>query len=188
MPGDTRRRMVEGAATLLARQGVQATSFGEVLKLTGGSRGSIYHHFPRGKSQLVEEAVDLLGTQAFDPIERFAGASAEEVTREFLNLWRSFIDGFELRGGCAILTVTVTTDSPELIDHTAAVFKRWRTRLAALLETGGLSARNAAGFATTLIAAVEGALVFARAEQSMDPFDLVADQMLDQVRRLAADA
>jgi AcrR family transcriptional regulator len=134
-----RARMVEGAAVLLARQGVQATSFGEVLKLTGASRGSIYHHFPGGKTQLVGEAVDLLGARAFDPIEQHAGASAEEITRAFLRLWRSFIDEAGLSGGCGLLTVTVTADSAELIDRTAAVFARWRARLAALLAQGGLA-------------------------------------------------
>jgi TetR/AcrR family transcriptional repressor of lmrAB and yxaGH operons len=184
MPSDTRARMVEGAATLLAHQGVQATSFAEILKVSGGSRGSIYHHFPGGKTQLVAEAVDLLGELAFAPVTELAGASAEAVTRAFLDLWRSFIDGFELRGGCAILSVTVTTDSPDLIERTAAVFAGWRTRLADLLHQGGLEERHAAGFAVLLISAVEGALVLARAEKSMEPYDLTAEQLMTHLRFL----
>jgi AcrR family transcriptional regulator len=186
MASEAKRRIVEGAAELLAKQGVQATSFAEVLKRTGGSRGSIYHHFPRGKSQLVEEAVDLLSEQAFAPMESYAGRPADQVTAAFLQLWRSFTDGYELRGGCAILTVTVTADSPRLIECTGAVFRSWRVRLAALLAQGGLTQPNADAFSATLIAAVEGALVISRAERSMEPFDLVASQLLSQARHLAA--
>lgn len=184
MPSDIKARMVEAAASLLARRGVQATSFGEVLKMTGGSRGSLYHHFPGGKAQLVQEAVALLRDRAFEPMDAHAGASAERVTQAFLNLWRSFIDGFELQGGCVMFTVTVTADSPDVIAQTAAAFATWRTRLAALLRQGGLQEQQATAFAATLIAAAEGALVIARAERSMEPFDAVAGHLLDQARRM----
>ena len=51
--------MVAGAARLLASRGLQATSFSEVLELTASPRGSVYHHFPQGKEQLVKAALDL---------------------------------------------------------------------------------------------------------------------------------
>jgi len=38
------------------------------------------------------------------------------------------------------------------------------------------------------VAASEGAVVLARAEQSLEPFDLVVDQLLEQVRALARPA
>ncbi|SNS84975.1 TetR/AcrR family transcriptional regulator, lmrAB and yxaGH operons repressor [Streptosporangium subroseum] len=95
--------------------------------------------------------------------------------------------GFTVQGGCVILAVTVTADSAQLVGHTAAVFRTWRIRLAALLEEGGLDHEDAVGFSATLIAAIEGAVVFARAERSMDPFDLISRQMLDQVGRLRRD-
>ncbi|HAM27085.1 MAG TPA: TetR/AcrR family transcriptional regulator, partial [Microbacteriaceae bacterium] len=46
--------MAEGAALLLAKHGLQGTSFSEVLELTGAPRGSVYHHFPNGKNQLID--------------------------------------------------------------------------------------------------------------------------------------
>jgi hypothetical protein len=55
-----------------------------------------------------------------------------------------------------------------------------------LLEEGGLTAKQAAQFAATLVAASEGAVALSRAEQSMEPFDLVAEQLLDQVRSMTA--
>jgi len=184
-----RDRMVEAAAELLARHGIQATSFAAVIAASGASRGSIYHHFPDGKGQLVAEAIDWLGSQAFDSIEEYAGESAEVITCEYLRMWRSFIDpvgGFTLRGGCAILTVTVTADSDQLIDRAASVFRGWRTRLAELLSAGGLDAADAVGFSATLISAAEGALVLARAERNFEPFDRVANQLTEYVHHLAA--
>ena len=57
MAKDVRERMVAGASQLLATKGLQATSFGEVIELTDTPRGSIYHHFPGGKDELVLAAL-----------------------------------------------------------------------------------------------------------------------------------
>src|SRR6185295_6004342 len=83
-----RERMIAGAVRLLAQQGLQATSFAEVLQLTGAPRGSIYHHFPAGKDQLVAAAVEASGRQALSILDGLAGESPERITETFLGLWR----------------------------------------------------------------------------------------------------
>jgi TetR/AcrR family transcriptional regulator, lmrAB and yxaGH operons repressor len=186
MAADTRGRMVAGAARLLAQRGLQETSFSEVLELTGAPRGSIYHHFPQGKHQLVAAAVDLAGANAMQAIERSAGQPAAEVTRHFLSLWREVLVRSNYTVGCSVLAVTIASDSSELLEHAAAVFRTWRTRLGELLRDGGLAPAEATRFAALLIASTEGAVVLSRAEQSMEPFDLVAEQLSSQVAALAA--
>jgi AcrR family transcriptional regulator len=177
--------MVEGAVRLLAQRGLQATSFSEVLELTGAPRGSVYHHFPDGKDQLVSSAVDLAGARALEYLDRWAGSRPEDITESFLGIWRSVLSGSRFGAGCAVLAVTVATDSQELLNHTATVFRAWRERLTELFEQGGLSPRDAARFAATLVASSEGAVVLSRAEQSMEPFDLVSELLLDQIRKIA---
>ena len=184
MARDVRARMIEGAVRLLAKHGLQATSFSEVLEVTGAPRGSVYHHFPEGKDQLISSAVDLAGSNALKLLDAKFGASAEEITAAFLGMWRELLVRSHLGAGCAVLAVTVATDSPELLNHAGAVFRVWRGRLAELLEEGGLTKQEATLFAVTLIAASEGAVVLSRAEQSMEPFDLVAEQLLDHVREM----
>jgi TetR/AcrR family transcriptional repressor of lmrAB and yxaGH operons len=186
MAGEVRAKMIAGAMRLLARHGLQATSFAEVLAHTGAPRGSIYHHFPDGKDQLVGAAVKHASALALAFLEREAGSDAERITRHFFAMWRSVLERSQLTAGCAVLAVTVATDSEALLDHTAAIFRAWRIRLAQLLEEGGLSATAAARFAATLIASSEGAVVLSRAERSLEPFELVADELVAQVRRLLA--
>lgn len=184
MAGDVRDRMIEGAMTLLARRGLDATSFSEVLAATGAPRGSLYHHFPSGKEQLMAAAVDLAGSLLIGALERCAGASAEEVVRHFLLIWRTVLTRSECESGCAVLAVTVATDSTELLAHATAVFRAWRERLTILLVQGGLGQESAHRFAMMLIASVEGAVVLSRAEQSMEPFEAVALHLLEEVRRI----
>jgi TetR/AcrR family transcriptional regulator, lmrAB and yxaGH operons repressor len=186
MAGEVRGRMVAGAAQLLAQRGLQATSFSEVLELTGAPRGSVYHHFPEGKDQLVTAALDLVGARLLEAVDAQAGASAVDVTKAFLQVWRTVLERSKLSAGCAVLAVTVATDSDELLEHAAGVFGAWRSRLAELLQAGGLTTREARRFATTLVASAEGAVVLSRADQSMEPFELVSEQVLHQVRQMTA--
>jgi TetR/AcrR family transcriptional regulator, lmrAB and yxaGH operons repressor len=185
MARGVRERMVASAVALLARRGLQATSFSEVLEHSGAPRGSVYHHFPEGKNQMIDSALDAAGATAIDVLDRKAGASAEEIASWFLHIWREVLIRGKFEAGCAVLAVAVAAETPELLDHTARVFRTWRRRLTELLEQGGLTPTDAARFAATLVASSEGAVVLARAEQSLEPFDLVAEQLLEQVRRLA---
>jgi TetR/AcrR family transcriptional repressor of lmrAB and yxaGH operons len=185
MAGEVRAKMVAGAAQLLAERGLQGTSFAEVIERTGAPRGSLYHHFPEGKDQLVDSAMELAGARALGFLDRKVGASALEVTEYFLYLWHEVLSRSEFQAGCAVLAVTVATDSPELLSRASGIFRAWRLRIAELLCDGGLAERDAARFAATLVAATEGAVVLSRAEQSWEPFDLVAEQLIDEVKRLA---
>jgi TetR/AcrR family transcriptional regulator, lmrAB and yxaGH operons repressor len=181
MATDTRSAMVAGAARLLAERGLQATSFSEVLEATGAPRGSIYHHFPDGKDQLVAAAIEAAGGRAIAYLDAYEGSTAAEITAGFVGLWRDVLVRSQFRAGCAVLAVTVATDSPDLLDQAAGIFRSWRQRLSELLEIAGLDAGAAARLAATLVASCEGAVVLSRAEQNLDPFDLVAEQLLSQV-------
>jgi AcrR family transcriptional regulator len=178
--------MVDGAIRLLATRGLQATSFAEVLALTDAPRGSIYYHFPGGKDELVSAAVDRAGARALDAIDEKWWSNAEELTRLFLGIWRELLVRTDCGAGCAVLAVTVATDSQALLQRAGAVFRSWRGQLAESFERAGLSGENAARFAAILVAASEGAVALSRAEQSLEPFDLVADQLLTQIRGKSA--
>jgi AcrR family transcriptional regulator len=171
--------MIESAVTLLAIRGLQGTAFSDVLERSGAPRGSIYHHFPDGKDQLVDAAIELAGEHALRVLDAVEGAPPVEVTRYFLELWRQVLTRSNLRAGCAVLAVTVATDSPDLLDHAASVFRAWRGRLAALYVEGGVAPTEATRFAATLVAASEGAVVISRAERSLDTFETVAAQLVE---------
>src|SRR5438552_16966722 len=88
-----RERMIESAALLMRQQGVKSTSFSQALRHAAAPRGSIYHHFPGGQTQLIEEATryaaDLIAAglaaalREDDPI---AGLEAMEI------FWRSLLE------------------------------------------------------------------------------------------------
>ena len=175
---DARRKMIDSATILLATRGLQGTAFSDVVARSGAPRGSIYHHFPEGKDQLVDAAIALAGERALRVLDGVSGEPPKAVTRFFLDLWREVLVRSDLRAGCAVLAVTVATDSPDLLEHAATIFRAWRGRLAELYVAGGMDAEAAARLATTVVAASEGAVVVSRAERSLEPFELVAEQLM----------
>ncbi|WEK61639.1 MAG: TetR/AcrR family transcriptional regulator [Candidatus Microbacterium colombiense] len=181
MVTDARDRMVRTAALLLAKRGLQGASFSEVLTASGAPRGSIYHHFPEGKDQLVTEALALAQARALAALEEHRDRPATEIAQAFVQLWRDVLVASDHQAGCAVVAVTVATEDRALIETAAAVFRDWQDTLADLLRTGGVSADRAASLAALLIAASEGAVIVARAQGSLQRFDAVADELIGAV-------
>jgi len=181
-----RDRMVAGAVKLLAQRGLQATSFSSVLAETSAPRGSIYHHFPGGKEELVTAAIDATQAHALHLIDQDMGASAIEVTQSFLAAWRALLSYTDFAIGCALVAVTVAAETDGLRLRAAKAFRAWQDKLAAALQAGGLDAATAAPTATLLLAAAEGVVVICRAEHDMGPFEVVAAQLIEHVRALTA--
>jgi len=146
----------------------------------------MYHHFPGGKDQLVGEAIDLAGRRSLEQMDGLEGQSPEVIAERFLDGWRELLVQTRYRAGCAVLAVTVAADSDEVLRHADSVFASWIERLAQLFVLGGLPASSASDFATGLIAASEGAVAISRAQRDLRPFDIVAKQLMDQVRALSA--
>ncbi len=179
MAGDVRERMVQSAVVLLARHGYPGTSFAEVLTHSGAPRGSIYHHFPDGKDQLIAAAVELAGARAVALLDGLDGASATEIVDGFVAMWRVVLERSEFEAGCPVLAVTVSSTSEELLNQARDIFRAWSDRLAELFRASGQSNAEAAGAATLLIAATEGAVVLARADRSFAPLEAVGARLRD---------
>ena len=80
----------------------------------------------------------------------------------------------------------MAAETDGLRQRTAEAFRAWQDKLARALQAGGLRRGDARSTATLLLAASEGAVVICRAEQDIGPFELVATQLVEHVRALAA--
>ncbi len=175
-----RERMIQSAGTLLRERGLAGTSFREVLAHSGAPRGSIYHHFPEGKNQLVEEAVRAAGEAGGQMIAAGSATGDPVATlRTFIRLWGLGLEASDYEAGCPLVAVTTaaSTDEPGLRAAAAGAFGTWHDALAAGLRDAGLSRARARRLATTILAAVEGAVILCRAEHSGRPLKDVGAEL-----------
>jgi AcrR family transcriptional regulator len=176
--------MINGAARLLAQKGLQGASFAEVLELTGAPRGSVYHHFPDGKDEMVTAALDAVSEGTLKRLGEL-DRTPVAITGGFLALWSDLLDRAKLTAGCAVVAVTVAATG-DLLEHAGAIFSRWTGHLAGLLTEAGVAPDDAADFATLLISASEGAVIMSRAQRTRAPFDRVSRLLNAEAARLTA--
>ena len=182
---NVRREMAQGAVRLLATKGLEGTSVPEVLDAVGAPRGSVYHHFPGGKQELIEAALELARGHAKYAMAEVSGEPATVVVERFVGLWEQLLRGSKLTAGCAVMAVAVAAgDNIDLLNHSGAIFSGWRDQMTSLLESGGIMPDEAEDLASLVIAACEGAVAIARAEGEMVAFRSVAGQLV----ALTADA
>jgi TetR/AcrR family transcriptional repressor of lmrAB and yxaGH operons len=171
-----REAMLMTTMRLIREQGVAATGVLQVLDEAHAPRGSLYHHFPGGKSQLVTEALQLNAdqvTQALhDVVDRTPEATSAMV--EYANLLAWELEGTGFQSGCPIATAVLeqaaTDDAVAEVGDQA--FDTWRQVIADELRRSGVE--DADDLALLWIAAFEGALILARAKRDVAPLRRVA--------------
>ena len=176
----TRAKMVQSAALLLRQRGVSGTSFHRVLEESSTPRGSIAHHFPGGKREMIADAVRWAGGAATaamrQAIER-GDPPAELFSRLCAAYRRALVDS-DYAAGCPVGAVALESFDDELL-RTAVdgVFTEWRTLLRQSLTRAGHDASAAERRTDTCIAGLEGALMLARIDRSTRALDHVEQQL-----------
>lgn len=179
MAKDSRRRMVMSAASLIGSRGVSSTSFTDVLKHSRAPRGSIYHHFPEGKLELVGDAMRWTTEQVLAYQRTCTADTASGVLEHFVELFRQSVVSSHCRAGCPVAGVVVDTysEDEDVLELCRDSFRQWISLLTSQLAAIGLPRPSARSLAITALASIEGALILSRAERSVAPLATVADQL-----------
>jgi AcrR family transcriptional regulator len=170
--------MVVSAALLIRERGAHPTAIADVLEHSGAPRGSAYHYFPGGRTQLLCEAIDYAGEHIARRIAE--AASGLELLDDLVADYRQQLIDTDFRAGCPIVAVTVEAGDPAksdqavpVLDRAGAAFSRWTDLIRQRLVSDGVAAARAEELAMLTTAAIEGAIVMARASRDVKPLDLV---------------
>lgn len=187
-----REAMVYAAAQRLRRSGLAGVALREVAADAGAPRGSIQHYFPGGKDQLVRESLAWSGAFAAGRVaDDLARARHPTPARLFADLVGHWVRELTDRGfdrGCPVAATVVDAagTSDPLRTAAADALATWRRPLVDGLVAAGVPRRRAGSLATLMLAALEGALVLARAQRSAEPLRVVERELrplLDDARR-----
>ena len=170
---DGRERLLNGARKLLAEKGYAGMELRDVAERGKAPRGSIYHHFPGGKSQLAVEAAELEGTEIRAAIERsLEERGLAETLTMFGEMFRRRVKDQPERLGCPVAAAALARpEDPALAAAATAAFQSWEAPIAAALRDEGVGKADAETFAGLVVSTVEGALVRARAAGDEAPLD-----------------
>jgi AcrR family transcriptional regulator len=154
-------------------KGFGAVGMKDIVAASGAPIGSLYHHFPGGKTQIAREALvnagvayglliptlvaphDDLG-EAIESV--FAEAAADMADTGFANM-------------CPVGSVAaeVADTVEELRDTSATIFSGWLDGGTAYFASRGLPRHTARDLTVALVSALEGAFVLARSLRDVEP-------------------
>jgi len=171
-----RARMVRSAATLMRERGIHGVGLREIVAHSGGPRGSLGRYFPGGKTQLMTEAIDVALAELFDEVDRalIEAETFPDAIGVIVAPWRRLLVDHDFALGCPLAaTVVDAADNHALRVHVSELLARWQAPVADVYAKFGDSPAVADEQSTVLLAALEGALILARARRSTEPLDTV---------------
>jgi len=186
---DARPKMIKAARALIRERGYHATALSDVLELSAAPRGSVYFHFPGGKTQLAVEAAKAYARDQAEMIERAAEGvnSAVELVTAYVTRARENLVKSNYLEGCTIAPLVLEgAREPDLLNAGSAAFSHIIEGLAFQFAFFGMDRADARELAEVSVSGVQGALVTARALRSPAPFDSMLAILTDRAARLGA--
>lgn len=159
------------AIELLAERGVAGVTVDEVLARSGAPRGSVYHHFPGGRAQLVEDSVRRAGEVISDLMRAAvdSGKDTSQVLRAIVRFRKKLLEQTDFNAGCPVAAAVETNETTTAIAQ--AAFAEWEELIKLSLVSDGFAPDRARQLASVCVSAIEGAIVVSRSERNTRPLD-----------------
>ena len=165
---NTKERLIATTADLISKKGFRGMGINEVLAMVEVPKGSLYHHFPKGKESLVTEAVKYGGRAQMD---RYAaalkGKGAEEGLLAIIDVMIEDLENSDFCEACpiAIVALEASESTEDIRKACDDMFKSWQLGLARYLEKRGIS--NGLEKAEQFYALLEGGFILSKAHRDV---------------------
>ena len=160
----TAERILDTAQALAQVRGYNGFSYADISAEVGITKPSIHHHFP-SKAQLAEALVARY-RRRFAAARQEAGDAAAGVRERLTGYARLYAEVFTDGGRmclCGVFAADAASLPPEVRRATAAFFDDQQRWVAGAFAEAGLPPARARSAAQAFLAALEGALLLARA-------------------------
>ena len=171
--GKHRETILTAAVSLFRRRGYSGTGLAEILSESGAPKGSLYHYFPGGKTEIGAAADSAAGGQVTRTLKALAEAhdTPEALLRAYAAQLAVGMEQSQWRSGCPIATVLLETAPQEdrITKAGADAFSEWTRVFEEAMIQSSVPPERARSLARLAIATIEGSLILSRVERSSDP-------------------
>ena len=188
----TRQRIVELAAPVFNRQGYIGASLRDLVDATGLEKGGIYNHFG-SKEQLALESYDYAMSRVTNHLARSQDGATDAPDR-LVRMIRAFgvtARKPEIEGGCPIMNTAIEADDthPDLRDRARDSMTLWHRLVGRIVKDGKAEGTlrddiDPYALASTITAALEGALMLTRLYDDPSHMDHVVDHLVAHVETI----
>ncbi len=189
----TRQYIIEKTAPLFNCKGYEGTSLNDLTAATGLTKGAIYGNF-EDKEEIANEvfAWSMKRVKQFVQSRIDEGKTYREKLEALLDFYAGYVFNPPIPGGCPILNTAVEADDqfPKRRKLVAREMLRTVEAIEDLIEKGiaaGEFKKNVESrkLAYVFFCTVEGGLMFARAERSEEPMQIVVQHCKEIIKQIS---
>ena len=158
----SREEIMQRLLKMFRAGGYQGTSMSMISKETGLGKASLYHHFPGGKEEMVDEVINYVGgllqSNVLDPLN---GKDEPQKRLESMieNLNQFYECGMQ---SCILESLSLSAGSEIAGNKLKASMNAWIDSMTKLAEDSGFSSKEASEKAEKAMVAIQGALIVTR--------------------------
>ena len=165
---EARDHLLDATAELIARHGYRGTGVNAVLAASGVPNGSLYHHFPDGKDQLIAASISRTSARTRDDLAAAVARGPEAGVRLIFDYLAKRLKRDDFDAGCRIAAPLADTGGEVDVVRVAAAegFSSWTEAIADGLVAHGWTRRAARSTAVAVICLFEGGILLGQAQRS----------------------
>ncbi|WP_296269911.1 TetR/AcrR family transcriptional regulator [Pseudomonas sp. UBA6323] len=185
MTKTTRDNLIDAMIDALQRKGLHGVGLSELLAAAGAPKGSLYHHFPGGKTELAVAAIERVGQRAEQAFAALFERQPDPL--DALSAWLQSalgqLQNSAFERGCPLAAVALESgpDDQEIRAALANAFMVIRHALQQQLQRHGYP--QSQGLAALFVALYEGGLLQARVAGSSEPLKQAVTTLLHLTRQ-----
>jgi len=178
---DTKNLLVTEATKLFYANGYKSVGLSKIINVTNTSKGSFYHHFPKGKEQLL---VACLTKVQQDIVYDIQHHFIRHLTFKdaILSLLTDLIQMYDEKGQINGYTFTIMLSeingvSDEVHEKCGELYRRIEEVFSTQLQRRGLSLEVAKHQALILVSLIEGSILQSIMKKSSEPLRIMAQHI-----------
>lgn len=179
--------LIEALLDIFRHHGYEGTTISLLSEITGLQKSSLYHHFPKGKEDMLRAVAQFVSKQIHEYVITPLLDKQVQPEKRFSNLIVA-IKSFYCDGkkNCLLNVLNLGEVKPEINKLQNDDYIAWSAALAELAKEVGLSQQQAQSWAERFLIIVEGALVIQRLTGDIQAFSKQMKYEQEQFNKLIA--
>jgi TetR/AcrR family transcriptional regulator, lmrAB and yxaGH operons repressor len=174
---DTKSMIIDVSTTLFQQKGYIGVGLNEILKACNISKGSLYHHFPNGKEELLiaclQSMSELITTDIEDIFNGYQ--TTQEATQAMIE---KLIANYDREGTIAGYTFTsivseMASLSEPVRNACSYLYIKMQGIYSDKLAADGLSKETADSIALMMTASIEGGIMLCLTQKTSHPLNVI---------------
>jgi TetR/AcrR family transcriptional regulator, lmrAB and yxaGH operons repressor len=178
---DTKLMMIDIAKNLFQQKGYMGVGLTEILKAGNFSKGSLYHHFPNGKEELLIACLQSMSEAMTNDIEYFFERypTTKDAT---IAMVEKLIGNFEREGTISAYTFSSIVSEMALLSDPVRnacsnLYIKMQEIYSKKLVADGFTKEAANSIALMMTASIEGAIMLCLTQRDSRPLKMITVEL-----------